>query len=212
MNIFITGKMTSGKTTVADFITKHYFGYEKISLADPIKDIVYKIDSMGDEELIENYISPYYKVTDRQKALWASIFFETRYIPKDGKKERARLQFLGTEGGRERIDKNLWVDILINKTMGGNYVVDDCRFVNEANSFTNAGWIPIFLYVEKEDQYERIKKLYGEKFNFDQLNHGSEVEINKIKLPTESFIYSYKSKGQTLDKVQEYLKSNNIVV
>jgi len=198
MNIYIVGKMASGKTTMADLIIREHPKFKRISLAEPIKDIVYNIDKMSDEELIKNFISPYYKLSDRQRTAFARILFETRYIPKDGGKERKRLQFLGTEGGRERIDQDIWVKILIKKYKDGNHIVDDCRFINEAQTFYNSGWTPIFLLVSKEEQIERLKKLYGAKFSTDMLKHQSEIEIDEILIPTKSVVVSQKNKVYTL--------------
>jgi len=206
MNIYILGKMASGKTTMANMIVDKFPNFKRVSLAEPIKNIVYNIDNMGDDELIKKFITPYYYDLDSAKrAAFSKILFETRYIPKDNNKERKRLQFLGTEGGRNRIDINIWVTILINKYKNGDYVVDDCRFKNESEAFFKNEWTPIFLLASEVDRIARIKKLYGEDFDISVLKHASETELDQILIPTKAVINSMPKKEDTFNNLMERL-------
>ena len=110
--------MTSGKTTAADYLLKEIPNSKNLQLAGPVYDLVNNIDE-DYRSLVDKYILPYYdprdviqqnlglEVSEDFYLEWRKIIFETRFIPAEKPKPRKRLQFLGTEGGRKRIDNEI---------------------------------------------------------------------------------------------------------
>ena len=216
--------MCSGKTTVADYLLKEISNSKKLTLAGPIYDLVDNLDDTDWKVLVDAYILPYYDPRDaieRRMNLdvsedfylkWQKILFETKFIPAEKPKSRKRLQFLGTDGARERIDDKIWIKIAAEKARqepDTTWTIEDCRFKNEFEYFENAGWQPIFLYMSKETQEKRIKKLYGE-FDGSILKHSSETEIDKICVPTECTIDSNQCIADMLRDIKEFLWKKEI--
>ncbi len=112
MIIGLAGGKGCGKSTVAKIIAKRY-GYEQISFATPIKDML-RVLGLGDAELYDPVI---------------------KEIPLDeyGKSPRELLQSLGTEWGRMLVSGDVWIQALKKQLdPQTNYVIDDVRFENEA--------------------------------------------------------------------------------
>ena len=114
--IAISGKMGSGKTTLAESLVEKYAGVH-LKFADPL----YRM-----HEAIRNILDDYGYIMK----------------PKDGK----LLQLLGTEWGRETLGQNIWADLTENRIkqeiddseeleQEAFIVVDDLRFDNELNLF-----------------------------------------------------------------------------
>jgi hypothetical protein len=218
-NIIIVGKMCSGKTTVADYLIKEISNGKKLTLAGPIYDLVDNLEDTDWKVLVDAYILPYYDPRDsiQQKLgmdiseefylTWRKILFETKFIPKEKPKSRKRLQFLGTDGARERIDDKIWIKIAAEKARqepDTTWIIEDCRFKNEFEWFEKAGWQPIFLHMSKQTQESRIKHLYG-KFNKSILEHPSEAEIDNIRIPTECIVDSNQCIANMLHDVRDFL-------
>jgi len=202
------GGMGSGKTTVADHLLKHLKNGKKLTIAKPIKNIESNLDIMTNDEIIDEYIKPYATVNTFQRFIWKNIFDEARKIPKDGGKNRKRLQYIGTDGGRLKIHNNIWIDIAVgmSKTKPDvTWVVDDCRFKNEAEAFFKEGWLPVFLFIEPRVQVDRLIDLYGDAFDPKTLNHASEVELKEILIPTKSIFISYDDIEKTLANIKAYV-------
>lgn len=210
MNIYIMGGMGSGKTTVANHLRFHLKNTKKLTLADPIKDIVRNIDIMSNVELLDSFIKPFYTTspTDLYDETWYKIFYRTREIPLEGGKERKRLQYLGTEGARKQIADDIWIQIAFGKAALEPeviWVVDDCRFKNEAESFSKAGWLPIYLHIEPKLQIDRLIELYQDEFDPLTLNHDSEKELKNILIPTKCIFYSHDDIERTLKNIKAYV-------
>ena len=81
------------------------------------------------------------------------------------------LQTLGTEWGRNIIDKDFWIDMSLRKTYeqmkSGFIIVDDVRFKNEAKAIYEYGGQVFYL---KRDKLEDIK----------ESNHISETEMETL--------------------------------
>jgi hypothetical protein len=215
--------MCSGKTTAADYLLKEIPNSKKLTLAGPVYDMVNNIEE-DYRSLVDKYILPYYDPRDIiQQNLgleipedfyltWRKIIFETKFIPLEKPKPRKRLQFLGTDGARKRIDDEIWIRIATKKARQEpdvTWILDDCRFRNEFKWFKSSGWLPVFLYVSKQTQEKRIKQLYG-KFDKSILEHPSEAEIDKICIQTECIIDSNQSAVKMQHDLKEYLWKKNI--
>ena len=221
-NIVISGKMCSGKTVTADYLIQEIPNSKKLTLAEPIYNLVNNIEE-DYRSLVNKYILPYYDPRDsiQQKLsmdvseefylAWRKINFETKFIPEEKPKSRKRLQFLGTSA-RERIDDKIWIKIANEKAKqepSTTWTIEDCRFKNEFEWFENAGWQPIFLYMSRETQEKRVKKLYG-KFDKSVFEHPSEVEIDSICVPTECIIDSNQPLESMLKDIKEFLWKKEI--
>ena len=179
--IGISGVAGSGKDTVADIFLKNN-GFERVSLADPIKRLAKELWGFSDTQL-------WGPSEERSKP-------DTRY---NGLTPRRVLQHLGTEGGRA-IDEDVWIRYAVNninkelsqkgacyKPNLGFYkspdsndikavVISDVRFINEIRFLKKEGGALI-----------RVKRpgagLEG-KFGM----HQSEVEMSAISDSEFDFI------------------------
>lgn len=108
-----------GKTTAADYL--YYFGYRRASFAAPLKDMLTVLmHNLGIRSLdIKDYL-----YGDRKQ----------EPIPElGGKSARELAQTLGTEWGRDRVLRDLWVSCADRyiRTAQVPLVFDDMRFANE---------------------------------------------------------------------------------
>ena len=169
--------MCSGKTTVANHLLEKY-KYNTVSLAAPIKVMESELaDGIPSMTIVHKYMD---HLDPMQKAMFKNILDEALLIPREHPKPRKRLQFIGTEGGRNRISQSLWID-LANRTAEtmSNAIIDDVRFVNEFKYFRERGWKAIILTIAPDVQENRIRQLYG-KFDPAALSHPSETGVTDI--------------------------------
>lgn len=164
MNIFFVGKAGSGKTTLASYLVKN-FGYISIKFANPVYMIAEKYFNMKN-------------------------------------KDRELLQLIGTEGGRS-IDSSIWIRRLLEditiieriyKLKGYGkplFVLDDCRFENEAMMLQQKGWTGVYLSCSDKVRYERLKNRDG--YNQESFaEHSSEKEVEMARCYTKYFINTEK--------------------
>lgn len=115
MLIGITGKSGSGKDEIARYI-KHGFAFNHLTFAKPIKDMVAAIYGL-DVDTLE------------------ATGFKEKPIPGIGKSLRELYQTLGTDWGRNMIDRDIWVRHMAKRLQGlprSDVVISDVRFDNEA--------------------------------------------------------------------------------
>lgn len=112
--IGLTGKIGSGKDTVGEILAE--FGYERTTLATPIRQIAKAIGWTGSKE-------------------------ELRDCPCCGLKQgRQLLQALGTEGLRSAFGEDVLVKWLLRRLdQSSRFVVTDVRFPTEADAIKRAG-------------------------------------------------------------------------
>ncbi|MBC8551458.1 MAG: hypothetical protein H8D23_17575 [Candidatus Brocadiales bacterium] len=184
MNIAIVGQMASGKTTCSNHLVET-LGYTRISLAEPIYWVVNNLHLGTPSDLYYNHLHPYIypPLTSEEQVTMINAISHTKTIPNESPKPRKRLQWLGTEGGRQQVRDSIWIDVLNNRIArepSKEYVIDDVRFGNESAAMSDIGFYVIKLDIDKETQRQRLLNLYGE-FDEEILSHGSEIEIAKIK-------------------------------
>ena len=119
MIIGLAGGKGCGKSSVAR-IMERKFGYEIMSFATPIKDML-RAMGLRDAELND------------------PVLKEIK-LDEYGKSPREIMQLLGTEFGRVMIADDIWVTAMKRKIQPGTKVViDDVRFENEARFIRDSG-------------------------------------------------------------------------
>lgn len=123
--IGIAGAARTGKDTTADFILAKIGGY-KYSLAQPIREMLRPLGIHMEQ--------PYWK-QNKEKT-----------IPAFNASPRRIMQTLGTEWGRQTIDPNIWLNLMIARLHGRpGMIIPDVRFDNEAKAIRDRGGIIIHL-------------------------------------------------------------------
>ena len=117
--IGISGKLGSGKDTLADLLVAEY-GYEKHCFADKIKEIGAIICDVPRDQAFTR------EVKSQQVLRGAYTFGQV-------------LQFVG-QGMREWISRDVWLSMLDNWD-GSKWVIPDVRHLNEVEAIRNLGGI-----------------------------------------------------------------------
>jgi hypothetical protein len=153
--IGISGKKQSGKDTAASYLEQKY-GYKVLHFASALKQIAYATRGMYvyvPEDVFPEYpdgaFLTYQFVIDR--------LGESAKVKVPG--VRTILQTMGTDGVRDILGKNIWVDHIINKidriicnepdTPG--IVIPDTRFDNEAFALLKLGGFILNIYRDTEN-------------------------------------------------------------
>lgn len=153
MIIGIAGYKGSGKDTAGSVLIDKY-GFEKISFAAPMKDLVAQMFNI-DRFMLEGSDC-------KMRALREDPKFGAY-----GMSGRKLLQEIGT-GLRDIVSPNIWVDMALKNCIDDeNYVITDVRFPNEVEAIHNKGGFVIGI------------KRPG--FNGD--GHISEHSLDDIALP-----------------------------
>lgn len=162
----------NGKTTIANHLIDSY-GYTKVSFADPMRNMLKTLllDCGTPAQEIERY------------------FTKDKYeiIPEVGTSYRRLLTTLGTEWGRQLINKNLWVKptvSLIRQLVNKNYpvVIDDMRFMSEYEGLKAIS--AMYIRVERPGAYPnpRIQQIRRLLYFVPVIGaHRSEGELNRVK-------------------------------
>lgn len=158
--IGITGRKRHGKDTVARELVLH--GFTVLRFADPLKAMLrafygaHGLDVIEIERRIEGDLK------------------EVPCIYLNGRTPRYAMQTLGTEWGRDLMDKNLWTDSLKRRAAQHEKVaVPDMRFNNEADAIAELGG-------------KRMRVEARERVGItDQSNHSSETAIDALPVEVE---------------------------
>ena len=133
MIIGITGLISSGKDTAADYLIR-FHGFKKLSYAGTLKDCVASIFSW-DREMLEGTTQSSREWREEVDDWWAERLGMPHLTP------RWVLQYWGTEVGRRSFHNDIWVASIENqlRQITDNVVITDCRFKNEVDAIKNAG-------------------------------------------------------------------------
>lgn len=130
MIIGLTGYAGAGKDAAAQFLIEDH-GFTRIAFADPMREILYALNPIVGYRATSGKIVDVKELVDK---------FGWDQAKRDYPEIRALLQRLGTEGGREILGENIWVDTAMRKASHFSRVVfTDCRFENEAKAIREAG-------------------------------------------------------------------------
>jgi hypothetical protein len=123
--IAFAGAAGSGKDTAADYLVK-YYGYARCAFAEPLKAALNAMFGWTMEQ-------------------WNDREWKESVIPDIGKSPRQMAQTLGTEWGRELVNRDLWLKLAYRKLEQAHnsgvagIVFTDCRFPNEAQFVIECG-------------------------------------------------------------------------
>jgi hypothetical protein len=168
--IALTGAKTVGKTTIAKAVQAWAIDSKIVSFATPIKEMLWQ---MG---------IPYEALNGKDKEA---------IIPELGKSSRELMQSLGTEWGRDLINRNIWVFAMqkqIERTKEEIIIIDDLRFENEANWVLTRGGKIIKLQrdgIDYNDQHSSEQPLLSNfittTINATNLEDGINEAIDQIE-------------------------------
>lgn len=153
MKIGIAGRMASGKTTLANQLQIHF---ESLGLKVSRPSLAAKVKSIGKD-----------------------LFGMTH-------KDRHLLQQIGMK--MREIRQNVWIDYVnrsIDEDMAnGLYdvaILDDVRFVNEAETLFDEDWMVIRLNISDELQMARLQRTYDDwEVHWNNRSDASEQEVHLI--------------------------------
>lgn len=180
--VALCGPAGAGKTTLAEFLVRD-FDFVRTRFAEPIKDMIHALlEAQGAT------ISQIVRMLDGDLKETASPLLE-------GKTPRFAMQTLGTEW-RNLIGQDLWVNAWDRRTtlaLANNHrlVIDDLRFVHEAERIRSHGGICIFVT----------------RPNFGPGIHASETEY--LKIPVAKTIINDQSPEDMLEKIRPILENDN---
>lgn len=180
--IGISGRIGSGKTTLAEQLTRQLadrFKVRIIPIADGVREVV----------ALETTLSPgdaAYKLFrdwgySSSYATIASKMFTDAiklYPTISGEKNRRLLQMVGTEIGRGILRESIWIDLAHRKAIesGADIVLSpDIRFDNEASA------IDVHIHIITHDIIEyqsRIALLRQDQPDYDFSDHSSEQSLS----------------------------------
>lgn len=131
--IGLSGYGRSGKDTVADYLVKSC-AFQRIAYADALREMAQKLNPIIDAHVFQGGEIELRRYNDILDQIG---YHEGKNIPEF----REFLQRLGTEAVRGVVGYNTWVDIAVRRMteQGGDWVVTDVRFPNEAEAIREMG-------------------------------------------------------------------------
>ena len=130
MLIGVTGYAQAGKDTVADYLVEEY-GFTKFAFADALRNLALTLNPWVVDHDWQSYVD---ESPEPRRLAWL-----VNELGWDGAKQnpevRRFLQVLGTEGVRDHLGKDSWVnalDLVWMQSGAKNVVISDVRFPNEA--------------------------------------------------------------------------------
>lgn len=223
MVIALSGGIKSGKDTVTEItielLKDKYSNIENRKFADKLKDMVCLMIGFTREQLEDRDLKTKplgkqwerYKVTlpteESNNRLFGTFEEAKAYvyqnwtdwnginIIKEELTPRKLMLWLGTEAGREIIHPNIWCNALFaDYDADSNWVISDCRFVNEVDIIKSNGGHVIDIKrefakrfpnnaddVDKLDKYGYDMKLKDtDPELYETLTHPSETAINDV--------------------------------
>lgn len=133
-HVGLCGAATCGKNTAADALTRR--GWQPVAFADPLRAMAIAVD-------------PYVEIPGLEGVSFLRLSYVVDNLGWDHAKAypdvRRFLQRLGTDGVRNHLGTELWVQAAMARADAPS-VFTDVRFPNEAQAIRDAGGIVIRLY------------------------------------------------------------------
>lgn len=232
--VAFSGKMTAGKTTIANILEKEY-GYVALPIGGRIKKvsnlliedrnelITYLAQILPDHTLKneENSVQVTYNALDElfnnnfMKVLFSkgvnNVFVkESSGVYQKNEYYRSLTQEVGSKI-REIFGEQIWCQICLNEAnhlveMGKMVICDDIRLDVENKMFTEQGYTLIRFDVEPEEQKKRILKLY-KTYTEAALIHQTETELDTFKFENR-LDTTFDTIEETYGKVKKLLRSD----
>lgn len=211
--ISISGKMCSGKSTLADILVSKY-SYTEVSISSLIMKVLGLI-LKGDKEKLSYLLSQSdnLSVVDEIFTQFEKTYniLETTF---DENQNREMLQYLGKKVREICKDDSIWLKILISTYLPQinakeKIVISGLRMIEEKEFLSSYNFKHIRLDITPEEQEERLLKLYGNICQ-ERKNH-----ISEISLDTETFdlrILNNISLSSLENTVVSFLNSNSTSV
>lgn len=212
--IAISGKMTSGKSTIAKALAFNH-GYKVFSIGDGIKKVsTYLVNNQLNEA--KKYLETSMEKEKLEKVLerYTNMYenFKNRPFEKDENNQyiktetyRELTQRLAAET-REVCGESFWFQMSLIKANemienGEKVICDDIRLKDEKELFEQSGFKIIRLEIEKEEQFKRMENLYG-KINEERLNDKTETALDD-----EEFDLKINVKGLSVEEIVEEIEN-----
>jgi dephospho-CoA kinase len=215
------GKMGSGKTTAAQYLVEEH-GFKRVSFASPLK----KIGELKDILVPDMYYDWLYKwamdlLPDRVYGMHFTGWMEgkstrewlvDRWIEdfQESKDTRELLQRIGTDSGR-KANPEIWINYFARHLPDGNLVVDDLRFLNEAQALRDLSFKLIKLEQPEEDRVVRLATRDGF-FDPATQGHASETELSNIEADAAIFNDRYLDLDQFHAVLDELVRTRHVHV
>lgn len=151
MIIGLLGSKNCGKSTVANYL-HDFYGFEKLSYAEPIKDVCSIIFGWN-RELLEG-VTPESRIwRETVDEYWAQKLNIPDFCP------RKAFTLVGSDLFRECIHADIWINCLINKIKPyTNYVITDCRHIKETQVLIDMDGMIIRITRDGFPKWESIAK------------------------------------------------------
>jgi len=148
MILGLNGYAGSGKDAAAAALVEH--GFARVAFADVLRNMLYATDPHIPLVTTETELN---RVWESNREVERLSFIVDDVGWDDAKNTypdiRRLLQTLGTEGGREILGENIWVNTALGDTKpGDNIVITDVRFSNEANAIRERGGMVVKIVRE----------------------------------------------------------------
>lgn len=160
--IAFSGYARSGKDEAAGALMS--LGFSRIAFADKLREFTYAINpTVWSKDFISNdtlrNIIDFYGWDKYKDSQW-------------GDDIRRILQRVGTEGGRQVIGENVWVDATLNNLKDGKYAIADVRFPNEADAVRKmGGYVVRIIRPEIGPANNHASETALDKYHFDDVIH-----------------------------------------
>ena len=206
VNVALSGKMASGKSTVAALIAERW-GHSIIPIAGPLK-LLAECAKAGDTEYASHVLEMLCCGSDVRLRDAGVVYVRLckKYADELGgdAKPRGFLQDFGRE--LRSVDENIWVRVVGERALAEaakSFVCDDLRYVNEAQWLKECGFVLVRCECADEVREYRLKQLYPNT-PFTQINHPSELDLDSYPL-FDYHIDTTQSTTQILAQLEDIL-------
>ena len=180
MIIGVCGFISSGKDTIADYLT-NFHGFRRDSFANNLKDAVSQVFGW-DRNMLEGRTKSSREWREQRDEWWSNrlgMEITPRWI----------LQYWGTEVCRKGFHDDIWIAALENKLRNSrdHVVISDCRFPNEIKSIKNAGGIVVRVVRGDEPKWYNAAVAYNRGPNGNAEWALSKAKLEKLKVHASEY-------------------------